>query len=296
MTRSSWSRRGGLVALLPAALVLSGCSMTGDSTGAQAVRLGWPDPITEEAEQMLGIYVGSWIAALAVGLFVWGLIFIAMIRYRRKDDVLPRQVRYNLPVEVLYTVVPFVIVAVLFYWTAVIQEDVVDLSDDPDVQIGVVGFQWNWQFSYLQEQADGDDADSEPDLVPVAEIVGRPGQPAVLTLPSDRTVRFIETSPDVIHSFWVPEFLFKRDVIPGRENQFEVTMSPDAEGVYVGRCAELCGVDHSRMNFELRVVSPEEYEQYLADAVGAGGRLQGTSDSPAAGGDVNALGATAETG
>ena len=179
---------------------------------------------------------------------------------------------------------PFVIVAVLFYWTAVIEEDVVDLSDDPDVQIGVVGFQWNWQFSYLEEQPDGDDADSEPDLVPVVEVVGRPSQPAVLTLPSDRTVRFIETSPDVIHSFWVPEFLFKRDVIPGRENQFEVTISPDAEGTYVGRCAELCGVDHSRMNFELRVVSPEEYDAFLAEAVDAGGRLQGTRDSPAAGG------------
>ena len=122
-----------------------------------------------------------------------------------------------------------------------------ELSEDEqgrsnaDVNIDIVGFQWNWTFNYVDEGVG---------------VTGQTTQPAVMVLPTDRTIRFTETSPDVIHAWWVPEFLFKRDVIPGRENTFEITIKK--EGEYIGQCAEFCGEKHSAMNFLVRVVSPEE--------------------------------------
>ena len=173
-------------------------------------------------------------------------------------DELPVQTRYNLPMEVLYTIAPFLVIAVLFYYTAVIQSEVDDTSEQPDVVVEVVAFKWNWQFNYRDGVG--------PDANTVAATVGTSDEIPVLVLPTGQTVRFELTSADVVHSFWVPELLFKRDVFPGEglRNVFEVTIQVDKEGHYVGRCAELCGTYHSMMNFELRAVSPEAYEQYVS--------------------------------
>jgi cytochrome c oxidase subunit 2 len=234
-----------------AALLATGC----DARDAyeNAFYLGFPDPVTDQAQDIYDLWLGSAAAAAVVGLAVTILIMYAVIRFRKRGEELPRQVRYNLPIEVLYTVVPFVIIAVLFYYTTVSQNYVNDVTEDPDVNIGVVGFQWNWQFNYEKEGL---------------QVTGAPGEPAELVLPTDRTIRFVETSPDVIHSFWVPEFLFKRDVIPGRTNTFEITIRK--EGRWVGRCAEFCGEKHSRMNFYVRAVSPEAYDQFVSSQKSAG--------------------------
>jgi cytochrome c oxidase subunit 2 len=232
-------------------LLASGCS-SGRDLYESNLSFGVPEPVTDKAENIYELYLGSNAAALVVGAFVLFLIVFACFRYRKRSDDLPRQVRYNLPIEVLYTVVPFVIIAVLFYYTVLSQNFVNELSTDEagestaDVNIEVVGFQWNWQFKYS-------DAD--------VQVIGETGAPAQLVLPIDRTIRFTSTSPDVIHSFWVPDFLFKRDVIPGRANTFEITATK--EGEFVGRCAELCGEKHAFMNFSVRVVSPEEYDSYI---------------------------------
>jgi cytochrome c oxidase subunit 2 len=233
--------------LLPAGLLASGCTVR--DAYETTFGVGFPQPVSKQAENIYELWLGSSAAAAVVGAFVWALMLFAGFRYRKKSDQLPRQVRYNLPIEVLYTAVPFVIIAVLFYYTTISQNFVNELSeDDPDVTIGVVGFQWNWTFNYMDEGVG---------------VTGQTRQPATLVLPTDRTIRFLQTSPDVIHSFWVPEFLFKRDVIPGRENTFEITLTK--EGVYTGRCAEFCGEKHSAMNFLVRVVSPEAYDDYIAE-------------------------------
>jgi cytochrome c oxidase subunit II len=185
---------------------------------------------------------------------VWGLIFYAIIAFRKRSDVLPRQVRYNLPIEVLYTVVPFVVVAGLFYYTARDETKIDHLSKNPDVTVNVVGFRWNWQFRYMDTGKNGGN---------LVEVTGQPGRPAVLEIPEGRSVRFVLTSPDVIHSFWVPEFLFKRDVVPGRINQFEVT--PDKTGTFIGRCAELCGQGHDQMDFYVKVVPAAEYDKFISE-------------------------------
>lgn len=222
----------------------------------QLPRLGMPDPITTQGERVLSLWQGGWAAALAVGILVWGLIIWCVVAYRKRGDAVARQTRLNLPIEILYTIVPVIFVAVFFYFTAR-DEIVLDkLTPNPDVTVEVVGFQWSWQFNYL----DGAEAGAKT----VAQVTGTVAERPVLTLPTDRTVRFKLVSPDVIHSFWVPNFLFKRDVIPGRTNEFEVTVNK--EGTYIGRCAELCGLDHDRMLFDVHVVSPAEYDAYLAKA------------------------------
>ncbi|MGC4852374.1 cytochrome c oxidase subunit II [Micromonospora sp. DT4] len=239
----------GGVALL---VLLTGCDVGKTFDG-----FGWPQGgITPESHRMYDLWIASCVAALAVGVFVWGLIFWCVVRYRKRGNALPVQTRYNLPMEFLYTIAPILIVSVLFYYTAIVQTDVDKLSKNPDVTVEVVAFKWNWQFNYRDGQ--GTQARTTASTLGTSEVI------PVLVLPTNRSIRFEETSRDVIHSFWVPELLFKRDVMPGKiRNVFEVS-SLDAEGAYVGRCAELCGSYHAFMNFELRVVSPEKYDQFLA--------------------------------
>ena len=243
--------------------LLSGCSVAG--VGSAFGGFGWPQGgISLQAHKMYDLWIASTIAALVVGVFVWGLIFWCVIRYRKRGDTLPVQTRFNMPLEVLYTVTPVLIVAVLFYYTAIVQTDVDKLSAKPDMTVEVVAFKWNWQFNY--RDAPGAEAKT------VASTLGSTDVIPLLVLPTGKKIRFEETSKDVIHSFWVPEMLFKRDVFPGNvRNTFEVTL--DKVGRYVGRCAELCGTYHAFMQFELVVVSPEKFEQFLA-AKEAGGSTQ----------------------
>jgi cytochrome c oxidase subunit II len=228
--------------------LLSGCSVD------EVFAFGWPQGgISDQSQRMFDMWIGSVIAALAVGFFVWGLIFWCVIRYRKRGDELPPQTRYNLPIELLYSVAPFLVVSVLFYYTAVIQTEVNKTTPHPDVVVDVTAFKWNWQFAYEGQPG--------PDGKPVT-TTGTTTVVPILVLPVGKRIRFVEHSPDVIHSFWVPELLFKRDVFPGNVvNQFEVTIN--SEGRYVGRCAELCGTYHSMMNFELRSVSQDVYDKFL---------------------------------
>ena len=254
--RSKLAKVAGLGLL--GALTLSGCSLE-DAAGSW-LSWGWPEGITDEARAMHDLWIGSTIAALVVGIAVWILIAYAAIRYRKRkgtEDELPRQTAYNLPLEVVYTIIPFVIIAVLFFFTVSTQNRVMERSDDPAVTVQVNAFKWNWQFLYP-------DTTEENGGEPVS-TVGTSVEIPILVVPTDQTIRFQLASADVIHSFWVPEFLFKLDIIPGnengRDNVFEVTVRE--EGAYVGRCAELCGTYHAYMNFEVRSVSPEDFEDYI---------------------------------
>ncbi|MCX4693733.1 cytochrome c oxidase subunit II [Streptomyces sp. NBC_01408] len=281
--------RRKLLQALTAGVVLAtatGCSYTWQDFP----RLGMPTPVTEEAPRILSLWQGSWAAALITGILVWGLIIWSVIFHRRSRTKVqvPPQTRYNMPIEALYTVVPLIIVSVLFYFTARDESKLLALSK-PAHTINVIGFQWSWGFNYI-ENVDGDAATPKAGEVPKelnaipdrfskafpagAEGVYEKGVPGdrnpqtgnpgpTLVLPLGEKVRFILSSNDVIHSFWVVPFLFKQDVIPGHTNVFEVT--PSQEGTFMGKCAELCGVDHSRMLFNVKVVSPEKYQEYLKE-------------------------------
>lgn len=257
-----------LAVIAAVAAVLTGCSA---EDKAQIRRLALPEPAGDRTEAMYHVWVGAWVASAAVALLVVGLMFWAIVRYRRRsDDEVPHQLRYHLPLEVLYTVAPLIVVAVFFYHTVVGQNTMLEEVDNPDHTIEVVGSKWQWTFNYLDAPAAGDqtvfdqgDTENLPELY----------------LPLGESVRFELVSPDVIHSFWIPEFYFKLDVVPGRKNSFDVT--PTREGTFTGRCAELCGVYHSRMLFTVHVVSPAEFERHLAGLVEAGqvGRPQGPENA-----------------
>ena len=239
-------------------LALSGCS---SETLAQWGRFGLPEAATDRAPFIGNLWVGAWIASLVVGVFVWGLIFWVMLRYRRKHpDQAPRQTRYNLPLELLYTLVPFLIIGVLFFFTVHAQNNVLAKTPEPQHTVNVIGQKWSWTFNYME-------ADN-PAVGAVVHEAGTVDRIPDLYLPVNETVRFNLVSADVIHSFWIPAFYFKLDVIPGHPNSFDVT--PDKLGTYSGKCAELCGTYHAAMLFTVHVVTVEEYEAYLGRLKAAG--------------------------
>lgn len=240
----------GLVGLV--GIAATGCSAD------DVLGFGWPKGVTPQAESMRQLWTWAAIAALAVGVIVWGLIFWTVTFHRKKSEELPRQFQYNVPLEIIYSVVPFIMVVVLFYFTAVDQNYVLSKpAKKPDVTVNVVAFQWNWDFSYPGYMT--------PTGQPV-HTVGTATDIPLLVLPTNSSVEYHLSSTDVIHSFYVPEFNFKRDVFPfpeknNQDNVFQNTI--DQEGSFVGRCAELCGTYHSMMNFEVRALSPDKFAQYM---------------------------------
>ena len=263
------ARRVGLrvaVALCGVGLMLlAGCSA---DTAGELKRLGLPEAATEQAPHIGNLWIGTWIAAGTIGFAVWGLIGWAVLRYRSDHNDMPKQNRYNLPMEIFYTVAPFVVIGVLFYYT-ILAQDTVQKNPDPDLTVDVVGQKWSWTFNYEAADVAGVGTDVwEAGTINVAPT---------LYLPVNKTVRFNLSSPDVNHSFWVPSFYEKLDVIPGRDNHFTVT--PNREGVYAGKCAELCGTYHFAMRFEVHVVSEAEYEAHLKTLVDRGqtGKIKGAA-------------------
>ena len=274
--------RGGYAALILVSLtlLLSGCSVQG---AEKHLRFGWPTGVTRQAERMRVLWSWSGVAALVLGVIVWGLIFWCCIRYRKRNDELPRQTKYNFVVEMVCVIVPFLVIIGLFWRTVVVEDDVDHLSKDPDVLVTVDAFKWNWQFEYDHYKTTPTTGTDIAAVYPGVKnpatggvlnlnTVGSDNEIPVLVIPVGETVQIIEHSEDVVHSFWVPEFLFKRDVIPYgtqaeqhasglADNRFEFTAT--STGSFVGRCAELCGTYHSQMNFEVRVVSQNDFVTYL---------------------------------
>jgi cytochrome c oxidase subunit II len=264
--------RVGTVAMVSAGFLLLGACASEDQ--AQIRRLAMPEPATDRAPYIDDLWRWGWLAAILVGILVWGLIIYAAIKFRRRsDDEIPVQTRYNLPIEILYTVAPVVMVLVFFFFTVQTQNDVLAQAaenGESDHTIKVVGQKWSWTFNYMEEDAvDGQNV----------FVAGTPAELPTLVLPVDETVTVELSSPDVIHSFWVPAFLFKMDVIPGRDNSFSFT--PTREGEFAGKCAELCGTYHSRMLFNVEVVDRATYDDYLRglEEEGNVGVLRGAADA-----------------
>jgi len=254
-------------------LALAGCSA--DTVG-QLKRLGLPLAASDRAPFMHDLWIGTWIAAGLVGVLVWGLIGWSVVRYKGRHGRMPRQNRYNLPMEIMYTIVPFIIIGVLFYFTILAQHGMLKAVPKPDVTIDVVGQKWSWTFNY---KSAGDPA--------VGQDVWNAGtinQTPDLYLPVGKTVHFNLSSPDVIHSFWIPAFYQKLDVVPGRHNNFYAT--PTKEGTFAGKCAELCGTYHSAMLFNVHIVSEDDYRAYLKTLVAKGqtGEAKGPANAYPEGG------------
>jgi cytochrome c oxidase subunit 2 len=227
-------------------------------------RMGMLPPVTKQAKVTLTLWQGSWIAAWTVGIIVWGIIISAVIFFRKRSDRVPHQVRYNLPIEILYTVVPFIMIGVLFFFTARDENYIDALPPHPDVVVNVTGFQWSWEFQYPQYKVPKSEYGEVTELGQMwnGDVPGNENQLPVLEVPIGETVRFNLTSTDVIHAFWIVPFDFKRDVIPDHPNHFEVT--PTAAYTGIGHCTELCGLYHSRMLFRVKVVPAAQFKKWIA--------------------------------
>lgn len=230
---------------------------------------GWlpaEDPnTTNMTSRIIGLWSTSWIVLLAVGVLTWGLIMWAAIAYRRRqsDTGLPAQLRYNMPIETFFTIVPLILIIGFFAFTARDEAAIEQANPNPDYTIQVFGKRWAWDFNYITDNVYSTGIQAQENDGKTIEADSLP----VLYLPVGKTIEFDLESRDVNHSFWIVDFLYKKDMLPGQTNHWFVT--PEKEGTYRGKCAELCGEYHSLMLFTVKVVSQEEYDaqmQALRDA------------------------------
>ena len=221
-------------------------------------------PVTNHTDRISGLWVTSWIVLLIVGIIVWGLILWTVIVYRRRKGQtgLPSQLRYNMPIEIFYTVVPLILVLGFFAFTARDQAAIEKPYANPDLKIQVYAKQWAWDFNYVTDnvydpgiQAQPDDSNATPGSVQEGEI-------PTLYLPENKTITIQLDSRDVIHSFWVPAMLYKKDVIPGKTNYLYFSTT-NRTGTFVGKCAELCGEYLSAMLFNVKIVPQSEYDAHI---------------------------------
>ncbi|WP_018024579.1 cytochrome c oxidase subunit II [Corynebacterium ulceribovis] len=306
------ARKVGILGTLAASgALLAGCDVNPPENGFfKLLRFGWPEGITPEATAMGNFWVWTWVVAWIIGIIMWFLMIFSMIAFSAKraekagKGPYPRQTAYNVPLELILTAVPILIVMVLFFFTVQTQDKVTAMDKDPQVKVDVTAYQWNWKFGYdyvsgdvmggsdyngrqddrkqqdtlegafdnVEEQKPGPvHGRSQTDLsflnYDEIETVGTSEEVPVLVLPTNTAIQFDLAAADVVHSFWVPEFLFKRDAFPHPEaNKSQRTFQIEKieqEGAFVGRCAEMCGTYHAMMNFEIRAVSPEKFKQYI---------------------------------
>lgn len=244
-----------------------------------------PDGVTNHSDGIASLWVTAWIVLLVVGVITWVLVLWAAFRFRRRrgETGAPPQMRYNMPIEIFYTIVPLILVVGFFAFTAKEQTAIEKKfpEKDVDVHLEVYGKQWAWDFNYLPSDNSSYKSGAYYAGVQATEIeshtdakgnVDKKDLPT-LYLPVGAKVQIDLKSRDVIHSFWVVDFLYKKDTIPGRTNY--MSFIPEKEGTYMGKCAELCGEYHSLMLFQVKVVSKDEYNDYVQSLKDSGhaGRL-----------------------
>jgi cytochrome c oxidase subunit 2 len=222
-------------------------------------------PTTNHTDMVAGLWVNSWIVLLAVGVITWGLMGWAAIAYRRRKGQtgLPVQMRYNMPIEIFYTIVPLILVVGMFFFTARDQAEIEHKWENPDVEVTAIAKQWAWDFQYDGEEEDNSDAVWTMGIQAQPNANGDIDQSQLptLVLPVDKKVTINLQSRDVIHSFWIIDFLYKKDMYIGKDNSW--SFIPTRVGEYAGKCAELCGEYHSMMLFNVKVVEQDEYDAYL---------------------------------
>lgn len=221
---------------------------------------------TNHTPEITALWVNSWLVLLVVGVITWSLIIWATIAYRRRKGQtgLPVQMRYNMPIETFFTVVPVILVLGFFAFTAQTQQKIEARYDQPENVVEVFGKRWSWDFNYVNEDVHYQGVQVQFDETGEATSETLP----VLYLPLGKTTEIKLEARDVIHSFWVVEFLVKKDMIPGQTNYMSFT--PTEAGEFMGKCAELCGEYHASMLFKVVVLPEAEYETKMEELIASG--------------------------
>jgi cytochrome c oxidase subunit 2 len=234
--RRKGRRRLGAAVVALGALLLTGC---------QLPTFGAYKGATSQARSTFHLWQGFFIAGLIVGGFVFILILWAILRYRRRSDEMPVQTQYHTLTEIIYTILPILTVLGLFWATVVVENQVTAVEPNPYTTVHVFAFQWGWEFQYSNG----------------VKVIGQTTDAPTMVLPTGETVRLYLRSYDVLHGFYVPEFNFSRYASPGYWTSFDLDISHN--GVYRGQCTQLCGLYHSLMFFNVRSVSPRDYQTWL---------------------------------
>jgi cytochrome c oxidase subunit 2 len=222
---------------------------------------GQPSGITDQARDMHRLYLIVLAIAVVVFVAVEGALLFIILRFRRRNDELPPQIHGSNLLEVIWTTIPVVIVVVLFVLSFIVLVDVEEEANEEALTINVTGFQFSWEFVYnTNDLGVGTDRTAENQEI---SVIGTGLEEPVLVIPVDEPVEFKLAAADVIHAFYVADFLYKLDLIPGRDNKFQVTARE--LGTYNGQCAELCGLNHALMRFQLRVVTREEFDRWIEE-------------------------------
>ena len=246
----------GLIGLIPPALAQTVYAPKPWEIGMQAA--GGPLKARE-------IYLHNIVLVIItlITLFVGGLLAWVIYRYNAKSNPVPSQTSHNTVVELLWTVIPILILVVM----AIPSFELVyyeDRTPNADLTVKVTGHQWYWEYSY----PDKGNIDFSSYIIPDDQL--KPGQLRLLTVdndlmvPAGKNIRVLTTSGDVIHSFFVPSLGVQRYAIPGRT--IETWFRADKPGIYIGECNQICGTNHSRMPIVVRAVTPAEFDAWLVQA------------------------------
>ena len=261
-THQRRSRRRAILLALSTPLILAGCQLP--SFGAYG-------GVSKTGTDTYKLWQGFSVAAVIIGGFTFLLMIFVIVRYRakKKDTGLPKQTQYNIPLEIVYTIVPILVVIGLFAATVVVENKVV-ANPTPQATINVTAFQWGWKFTYPGHKA---------------YIVGQTTQTPTMVMPADQDVRINLRSADVVHGFYVPKFNFSRYAQPGLLNVF--TFNITKPGLYKGQCAQLCGLYHSLMYFNVKVLPREQYNDWIAKQDASTPAVNAAAQSGAVAGEIN---------
>jgi cytochrome c oxidase subunit 2 len=234
------------------------------SIGVASAQTGMPGGATDEAHDIHDLYVFVLTLALVVFVIVEAVLIFCIVRFRKKDDALPRQVHGSNALELAWTGIPVLIVASIFVFSFITLDRIENDAEPEDLTVEVTGFQWQWQFVYhLNDLGPG----SNPDDEGVITILGTPDEEPTLVLPVDEVIELKLIGADVIHSFYVRDFLYKLDLIPGRDNRFTVTARDT--GVFEAQCAEYCGTDHAFMRFHVEIMTRADFDAWVQEQTSA---------------------------
>jgi len=265
------SARRALPVLLPALLLGLLASFAGGAW-ADWGALNMPDGVTPISAEVKDLHMLIFYICCAIGAVVFGVMIVSMFLHRKSRGAKASDFHESTTVEIVWTVVPLVILIAMAIPAARVLIKMEDFSDS-EMSIKVTGYQWRWQYEYLDEdiafysaldaeQNAARQQNADIDLDQFGETYLRDVDNE-LVVPTGKKIRFLHTSADVIHSWWVPDFAIKKDAIPGFINENWATI--EEPGIYRGKCAELCGRDHGFMPIVVRAVSPEEFDTWVEE-------------------------------
>ena len=271
---TTWKRRlrraGAPLLPFAVAVLLAACS--GDFNIRQAMP---PDAASTQGQAISDVYTIVFVIGVSIFILVEGLILVAVLRFRRRRNQadLPPQIHGNLTLEVVWTAIPIMIVTFLFFLSWQTLNTISARAAEPPVRIGVIAYQWQWQFVYAPPDISWEDCGAQENTGTCVTVFGTPPAnndrtswtPPQLHVPLGQTVELQMHSIDVIHSFYVPAFLFQRDITPRADQVVQFTA--DRLGTYRGQCTQFCGLLHQQMEFQVVVQSPADYQAWLQGAL-----------------------------